>query len=194
MVTSTTQRDKHPSENAGTGVVDSAKDMAKGAAQKVSDGAKKVGEEAKSFASDAAQKVSDGAKKVGEEAKSLASDAAQKAADLGNQAKGVAAGAIHKAEDAACFIGHKAEEAKEAVGTGMKSLGTTIREHTPKEGVVADAGAAVAGTLESGANYLEHHGFKDIGDEMTNIIRRNPIPAVLVGIGVGFLLARAIRS
>ena len=29
---------------------------------------------------------------------------------------------------------------------------------------------------------------------MTNMIRRNPIPAVLIGIGIGFLLARATRS
>jgi len=33
-----------------------------------------------------------------------------------------------------------------------------------------------------------------MGDDITNMIRRNPIPALLVGIGIGFLLARATRS
>ena len=35
---------------------------------------------------------------------------------------------------------------------------------------------------------------REIGDDLTNLIRRNPIPALLLGVGVGFLLARAIRS
>ncbi len=31
-------------------------------------------------------------------------------------------------------------------------------------------------------------------DSFTNVIRRNPIPSVLIALGVGFLLAQAIRS
>jgi ElaB/YqjD/DUF883 family membrane-anchored ribosome-binding protein len=31
-----------------------------------------------------------------------------------------------------------------------------------------------------------------MADDVTEMIRRNPIPAVLVGIGVGFLLAQLI--
>jgi hypothetical protein len=30
-----------------------------------------------------------------------------------------------------------------------------------------------------------------MGEDLTNLIRRNPLPAVLVGIGIGYLLARA---
>jgi F0F1-type ATP synthase assembly protein I len=29
---------------------------------------------------------------------------------------------------------------------------------------------------------------------MTEMIRRNPIPAVLVGVGLGFLIGRTLRS
>jgi hypothetical protein len=52
----------------------------------------------------------------------------------------------------------------------------------------------VADTLETGGRYLQEHGLSGIGDDFSNLIRRNPIPAVLVGIGVGFLLARSLRS
>jgi hypothetical protein len=31
-----------------------------------------------------------------------------------------------------------------------------------------------------------------MGQDLTNLVRRNPLPAVLLGIGFGFLLARAI--
>jgi hypothetical protein len=33
-----------------------------------------------------------------------------------------------------------------------------------------------------------------MADDMTNLIRRYPIQSLLVGIGVGFLLAKATRS
>jgi hypothetical protein len=40
---------------------------------------------------------------------------------------------------------------------------------------------------------LEEHGFKGIGEDVTNMIRRNPVPALLVGVGVGFLIAQMMR-
>jgi len=76
----------------------------------------------------------------------------------------------------------------------MGSLGHAVREHVPSEGMMGRAGSAVADTLEAGGHYLEEHGLKEMGDDITNMIRRNPIPALLVGIGIGFLLARATRS
>ena len=32
------------------------------------------------------------------------------------------------------------------------------------------------------------------GNEVTDLVRRYPIPALLVGIGIGFMLAKAIRA
>jgi hypothetical protein len=31
-------------------------------------------------------------------------------------------------------------------------------------------------------------------DDLTDVIRRNPVPAVLIGLGLGFLLGRMLRS
>ena len=73
----------------------------------------------------------------------------------------------------------------------MKNLAGTIRDKTREQGVVGAAGSAVADTLESGGRYLQHQGLSGIGDDLTNMIRRNPVPAVLLGIGVGYLIARA---
>jgi hypothetical protein len=60
--------------------------------------------------------------------------------------------------------------------------------------MMGTAASRVADTLETGGRYLQEHGLSGIGDDFSNLIRRNPIPAVLVGIGVGFLLARSLRS
>jgi hypothetical protein len=98
-----------------------------------------------------------------------------------------------KAKEAATYIGSKAEAATQSVGAGMESLGGAIREHEPEQGALHNAGEAVADKLEGGGRYLEQQGLKGIGDDVTNLIRRNPIPALLIGVGVGILLARIAR-
>ena len=47
---------------------------------------------------------------------------------------------------------------------------------------------------ESGSRYWQEHSVKDMADDLAGVIRRNPIPALLVGIGLGFILARSLRS
>jgi hypothetical protein len=57
--------------------------------------------------------------------------------------------------------------------------------------MAGEASTAVANTLENTGRHLQKEGLKGIADDVTNLIRRNPIPALLVGLGVGFLIARA---
>lgn len=98
-----------------------------------------------------------------------------------------------KATSAAEYVGEKAEQATEAVGAGMENLGAAVRKHEPAEGMLHNAGEAIANKLEGGGRYLEEHGLKGMADDVTNFIRRNPIPALLVGVGIGVLLARMVR-
>lgn len=116
------------------------------------------------------------------------------ASSLGQTAKDAASAVMHSAEDAAAYVGHKAEDATTAMGDGLKSLSNTIRAHTPKDGVVGDASTAVANTLESTGRYLQEEGLKGMAEDVTGLVRRNPIPALLVAVGVGFLIARATTS
>ena len=120
--------------------------------------------------------------------------AKEAASSLGAKVKDATSSVAHKAEDAASYVGHKAEDATAAVGTGLRSLGNAIRENTPHSGVVGEASSAVAKTLESTGHYLQEEGLEGIAKELTNLIRRNPIPALLVAVGVGFLFARATTS
>jgi len=126
-----------------------------------------------------------------ESAKDVAKDTANKA---GAYVKDAAATVAHKAEDAASYVSHKAEDATSAVGRDMKSLAGTIRANAPHEGMLGTAGSAVANTLETYGRELEEHGLGGIADDITNTVRRHPIPAVLIGIGLGFLLARTFAK
>jgi hypothetical protein len=143
--------------------------------------ATEFGEEAKDLACDVANR-----------AKEAGSTLAQKAGDVVDKAKEAGATLAQKAGEATSFVGKKADDATAAVGAGMKSVASTIREKGPGNGVLGSAGSAVADTLDQGGRYLQEKGLSGIGHDMTEVIRRNPIPAVLVGIGLGYLMARAL--
>jgi len=131
------------------------------------------------------------ASNMADHAKDMAKDVAS---DVANKAKDIGSTVAQKASDTASYMGKKAEDATSSVGAGMKNLAGTIREHVPEKGMLGSAGSAVADTLESGGRYLQQQGLSGIGDDLTNMIRRNPIPSVLLCLGVGYLLARATTN
>lgn len=90
-------------------------------------------------------------------------------------------------------IGRRADDAVGNLGGGMKSLAQRLRSHAPHEGPVGSAAGALADTLDSGGRYLETEGVSGIAEEVTNFIRKNPMPALLAGLAAGYLLARVIR-
>jgi hypothetical protein len=132
-------------------------------------------------------------KDLGQAASDIANQAKETASQAASTAQNLASGVSQKVGDAASFVGHKAEDAASAVGAGIKSLGGTIRQYAPSSGVAGKASAAVADTLESGGRYLQQHKFGDMGADLAELIRRNPIPAVAIAAGAGFLLAHATR-
>jgi hypothetical protein len=136
---------------------------------------------------EARDKAYDAAASVADKARDAASSAADKAREA-------ASSVGHKISDAASTVGHKAEDATHSVGSGMQSLAGTIREKMPHDGVMGSATTAVADTLDRGGRYLKEEGLSGIGEDLTNMVRRNPIPALLIALGVGFLIARSTRS
>jgi ElaB/YqjD/DUF883 family membrane-anchored ribosome-binding protein len=114
-----------------------------------------------------------------------------KGGQLVDKAKDIAADVADRAKDVASSIAQKAEDATHAVGSGIQSLGSAVREKLPHSGVVGAAASTLAGGLESGGHYLKEEGLKGIGADLTNMIRRNPVPAMLVGVAIGFIIARA---
>jgi ElaB/YqjD/DUF883 family membrane-anchored ribosome-binding protein len=76
----------------------------------------------------------------------------------------------------------------------MQSLAGSVRDKAPESGMLGQASDYVADTLEQTGRYIQDKNLSGMMDDMTGLIRRNPIPAVLIGLGVGFLLGRALRS
>lgn len=58
-------------------------------------------------------------------------------------------------------------------------------------GMVSDVSSAVASAIDNTTRYLQEQGLKDVAEDVKNLVQRNPIPALLIGVGIGFLLGRA---
>jgi ElaB/YqjD/DUF883 family membrane-anchored ribosome-binding protein len=131
-------------------------------------------------------KARDTAANVAEKAKDVAGQAVDKAKEAASSVGGMVS-------DAAKNAGRKADDLTSSAGTGIKHFGDTIREHAP-QGVLGDAAKTVASTTKQVGNYLEEEGLSGMFEDMTNLIKRNPIPAILVGVGLGVLIGRVMKS
>jgi ElaB/YqjD/DUF883 family membrane-anchored ribosome-binding protein len=164
VTTTRTQTEQDKSRSTASQVGQTAQDTARAAGQKAQDFAQAAGQKAQEFAHAAGQKVQE-----------------------------AAAAAGHKAQDAAATVGHKAEDATAAVGRGLETAADKVREKLPHEGMLGRASEAVADTLGRTGRYIEERNIRGIANDVTEVIRRNPIPAVLVAVGLGFLLGRTLR-
>jgi len=129
-----------------------------------------------------------------EEAPALSTKVCEAASAPAGKTHDVVASTFQMVGDAATAFGHKAEGAVDTVGGEMQSLAGSIREKAPAGGRWGSAASGVASTLESGGAYLQKRNLQGMAGDTTGLIRRYPLQAILVGIGVGFLLGRAARS
>lgn len=123
------------------------------------------------------------------EAKDRAKDAASK---LSQKAQDTMENASDKAKELAASARERAGETAINVGSKMSDLADTIRERAPHEGYVGRAAGAVADQLEAGGHYLQERGLEEILADLGAVVRNHPLPSVLVVLGVGYLLGKAM--
>lgn len=130
-------------------------------------------------------------------AKDLVGNLADKAREteghVADRMKDFASQGADRAKDFGKSATNMADSATAKVGSGVESMADKLRDSAPREGMVHNAAAKVADTLERSGRYLQEEGITGMADDLTNVIKRNPIPAVLIGIGVGYLIAHALR-
>lgn len=81
----------------------------------------------------------------------------------------------------------RTDAALHGLGKTMAGLAGSLR-HKSESSTVQQ----LAARLESGGTYLSDHGVEDLGDELTALIRANPIQAIWIGLGLGLLLGAAL--
>ena len=129
----------------------------------------------------------DKAKEAVEKAKATATSVS----DLASQA-GCAVGAM--ASQAACDLGKRADDFTTSAGTGIQNLGDQLSKNSPQTGMLGAASQAVAASIKDGGTYIHDAKLSGLADDLVQVVRRNPIPAVLIALGLGWLIASKVRS
>jgi hypothetical protein len=127
-----------------------------------------------------------------------AGSAADKARDVARTAvetaRDTATGVMDRAKDVAGNVADRAKDVAGNVAESARDWAAGAVGAVKDSEVVNKAGDYVSEAWETGSRYFQEHNFKDMADDVAGVIRRNPIPALLVGIGLGFILARSLRS
>jgi ElaB/YqjD/DUF883 family membrane-anchored ribosome-binding protein len=100
-----------------------------------------------------------------------------------------AAQAIDQTQESASEAASKAREIASKVGHKVKELAEKVREKSPHE-TVRETTYKVADKLESAGSYLEEKDFGNMINDVGSLIKRYPWKSLLIGVGVGFFLAR----
>jgi len=120
-----------------------------------------------------------------------ASRASDTARDLTKQAQETASSLAGQAREAASAAVGKAREAMSQAGEKVSSMAGSLRDKAAEP--LRSAAGAVASQWEAGRDYIREHDLSDIGQEVTSVIRRHPLPAILAAFGLGILLGSALR-
>ena len=98
------------------------------------------------------------------------------------------------ATQAAVDVGRTADDIAASAGVGIRHLGDRLDRNGPQQGMLGSASHAVAKTVRDGGEYLEDAKFSGAAKDVVALVQRNPIPAVCIAIGLGFLVARQLRK
>jgi hypothetical protein len=124
----------------------------------------------------------------------VADNAKEAAASVGEMASHAASAVGALANQAACDVGKKADNLTASAGVGIQELGDRLSRQVPQTGVIGHASQAVARTVKDGGEYIEGAKLSGMTEDLAQLIRKNPIPAVLIAIGLGWFIGRKVGS
>ncbi len=122
--------------------------------------------------------------RMGQAMQSATHDEASNGGSMADAAKG-------KVKESAAAAATKMAQATSVVGEKIGSLADVIREKAPQEGTVRAAATAVANKLDAAGSYLQETDLRQVGGDLAHLIRRYPLPALLIGLGIGYLWGRS---
>jgi uncharacterized protein YjbJ (UPF0337 family) len=111
----------------------------------------------------------------------------------GASQEGTAEDAKKTVEETAASAAAMASQPISAVGEKIGSLAGVLREKAPHEGAVGTAATTVAEKLDAAGSYLQERNVDHMMSDLSGMIRRYPVPSLLVGLGIGYLIARSTR-
>jgi hypothetical protein len=103
-----------------------------------------------------------------------------------------AVGAI--ASRAACDVGKDVDQLVANTGVCIEGFGDRLSKNVPHEGVLGSASQSIAGSVREGGEYLQSAKLSGMTEDVSHLIRKNPIPTILIAIGLGWFVGRTLKS
>jgi len=100
---------------------------------------------------------------------------------------------INKLEDSAADVVDVVKEKVHDAAAGASEFVDKAKETSQEWAAAATCAAGQAKDKMQEAAFMAAGKAEEIGEEMTSLIRRYPIQALLIGFGVGFLFAQTMR-
>jgi len=128
----------------------------------------------------------------GQEKEGTTGRVGEMAGDLKKKVQDTVSNLTSQASTVATTAASKAGETLSRVGEKVSTMAGSLRDKV-SEGPLGGAAEAVSSRFEAGRDYLREHDMADLGREVTHLVRRHPMPAMLAAFGLGVLLGRALR-
>lgn len=119
--------------------------------------------------------------------------AQEKAGELKDRATEKAGELKDRAAQAGQQANERIDSAMTATGERLSDLAQTVRDRAPA-GQAGDVAQNAARALERGGEYLQRADPTMVRSDLENVIRDHPIEALAIGLGIGFLLGKAMSS
>jgi hypothetical protein len=116
-----------------------------------------------------------------------------------DQIKAKAADTVEQVKDqsqqVAGTMEDKANQSIHGAADAAQGLADTLRQQAPNlpGDRTSELAYQAAGGLERGAQYLRQADVAGLQSDLEDVIRRHPTQSLMIGLAVGFLLARAFR-
>lgn len=120
--------------------------------------------------------------------------AKEAATAVGEMASHAASAVGAMARNAVCDVGKEADHLTANAGVCIEGLGDKLSRNVPHAGMLGNASQAVAGAVRESGEYLQDAKLTGITADVAHVIRRNPIPAVLIALGLGWFVGRKLKG
>jgi ElaB/YqjD/DUF883 family membrane-anchored ribosome-binding protein len=98
-----------------------------------------------------------------------------------------------RASEIGARVSDRTDAAMSAAGERIENLGQSLRGRASDEGRVGKVLGRTASALEQSGLYLQESTPTDVRMDLEDVMRKRPVTTLLVGAGIGFLIARALR-
>ena len=131
--------------------------------------------------------------KIDHDANEAMAKVKETAGSIGRMSQSAATAVGNMAGQVAENLGEDADNLASSAGRGVQRLGEQLSHAAPHSGMLGNVSQSVARTITEGGEYLECSKLSGMGKDLTKVIQRNPIPTIVISIGLGWFVSRMFR-